>query len=563
MPQPPQTSPSVVVRSTESASRIDVFIDAHPDLIALIVVAVGLVLRIHAASGTFLNPDEALHVTVADQHSFVEAYKASLSLAHPPLLILLLYFWRQMGSSEFWVRLPSVITGALFCWFFFKWLKITLSSVAAITGLMFAALLSPLVALSAEVRQYSLLLLFMAAAAYLLELTLSNSSAWGMTLSGVCVWLALLSHYSGFIFAVAFGIYGGLRLLSGRPPRGVVTAWLAGEAGVAALALFLYRTQIAVLKSSTLAQQAASDWLRKSYFHPGQDNLPAFIFGRSFAVFQFIFGQQLIGLVGGLMFVAGIVLLLRRRTNAGRARRPSLQNDQISVPAWHFVVFLVLPFVISCTLAIAGRFPYGGTRHSIFLAMFALAGVSMFLVKGTRNQPIYAIVFAAGIVVLCYIFGFHHQPYMTRHDQSRVQMSQAMNFLRQQVPASDPVFVDYQASLLLGHYLCEQKPVRTESSGFDVFDCASHHIISTTDSPRLWSFTPRAFPQYWDDLARTRRLKPGTNVWVVQAGWGASIASDLPRVRPDLNPSPVESFGRNITIFRLTVATAVSRPDAS
>jgi len=189
--------------------------------------------------------------------------------------------------------------------------------------------------------------------------------------------------------------------------------------------------------------------------------------------------------------------------------------------------------------------------------------VSMFLVKATQNRPSHASAFAAGIVVLCYVFGFHHQPYMTRHDQSRAQMDQAMSFVRQHIPATDHVSVDYQASLLLGHYLCEHKPARIENSGFDFFECADHRIFSTTDSPRLWAFTPEAFPKYWDDLARTQQLEPGTNVWVVQAGWGGSIASDLPRVHPDLIPTQVEPFGRNITIFRLTVPKPESRSAAS
>ncbi len=555
MSQPTQHSPSDVVPPIGSANgrrnRIHEFVEAHPDLIALSVLAVGLLLRMHAASGTFLNPDEALHVSVADQPSFLEAYKASLALAHPPLLILLLYFWRQVGSSEFWLRLPSVLAGTLFCWFFFKWMKITLGSAAAITGLIFAALLSPLVTLSTEVRQYSLLLLFMAAAAYLLELAIARSSVSLMALCFVCLWLAMLSHYSGLIFAIAFSIYGALRVLSGGLPRTVFAGWLAAQVGVVTLAVFLYRTQIATLKSGALARQAASEWLRKSYFHPGQDNLLAFVFGRSFAVFQFIFGQHVIGLVAGVMFLIGGVFLFRRNSNAG------------NVPSRQFAILLVLAFAINCALAMAGRYPYGGTRHSIFLAMFALAGVSVLLVRASRQRPDYAIALAAGIVVVCYLFGFHHQPYMTRHDQSRVQMAQAMDFVMQQIPASDRIFVDYQASLMLGQYLCEQKPLRVERSGFDSFDCAGHHIISTTDSPRLWAFTPETFPGYWDDLARTQELKPGTNVWVVQAGWGASIASDLPRVCPDLSPLRSESFGRNITIFRLTVANRASRPAAS
>src|SRR6266550_8267367 len=93
------------------------------DWVALLVVTVGCLLRVRAAAGTFLNPDEALHFSVANQTSLAAAYRASLTLAHPPLLIFLLYFWRAVGTSEFVLRLPSVILGTAFCWIFFKWLK--------------------------------------------------------------------------------------------------------------------------------------------------------------------------------------------------------------------------------------------------------------------------------------------------------------------------------------------------------------------------------------------------------------------------------------------------------
>src|SRR5205823_1521320 len=131
----------------------------HPlsdDWVALLVVAAGCLLRMRAAAGTFLNPDEALHFSVANQRSFWDAYHAGLTLAHPPLLILLLYFWRNVGMSEFVLRLPSVMAGTAFCWIFFKWLKTTMGSAVGLTGVIFVALLPTMVTLNAEIRQYSL-----------------------------------------------------------------------------------------------------------------------------------------------------------------------------------------------------------------------------------------------------------------------------------------------------------------------------------------------------------------------------------------------------------------------
>src|SRR5713101_5650195 len=95
-------------RPQSAQSRMDAWFRSHSDLVALLAVAAGFLLRVRAAAGTFLNPDEALHFSVANQTSLPAAYRASLTLAHPPLLIFLLYFWRHVGTSEFVLRLPSV-----------------------------------------------------------------------------------------------------------------------------------------------------------------------------------------------------------------------------------------------------------------------------------------------------------------------------------------------------------------------------------------------------------------------------------------------------------------------
>jgi hypothetical protein len=111
---------------------------------------------------------------------------------------------------------------------------------------------------------------------------------------------------------------------------------------------------------------------------------------------------------------------------------------------------------------------------------------------------------------------------------------------------------------MLGHYLCNSEAQRVTTQEFDFFDCAGHQVIALADVPRLWAFSPESFGGEWDDLVRTRQLKPGARVWIVQAGWGASIAPDLPQVRPDLVPEHFRSFGRNISVFRLS-----PKPNAS
>ena len=70
------------------------------ELLAALVLAAGFVARLLPAWRHFLNPDEALHYVLADQPSLTLAWRAALTNAHPPLLIVVLYYVRLLGHSE-------------------------------------------------------------------------------------------------------------------------------------------------------------------------------------------------------------------------------------------------------------------------------------------------------------------------------------------------------------------------------------------------------------------------------------------------------------------------------
>ena len=541
-----QMSPSQNVRLTvepaSGNSPIESWLEAHSDLAALAVVVLGLALRVRAARGTFLNPDEALHYFIANRASWALMYQASLTMAHPPLFFFLLYFWRHVGSSEFILRLPSVLAGTAFCWVFFKWMTGILGRAAAWIGLIFVIALPPMVTLSAEVRQYELLLLFAVSSAYFLEKALAQKSSSLMLASFVCLYLAMLSHYSGFLFAAAIGIYSLLRVLD----RGITTnlrgAWIAGQMGTLGLGVALYLTHIAHIRGTIMAEGAFDTWLYKSYLHPGQNPL-LFVEARSFSVFQYLFGQRLIGDLAGLFFITGIVLLLRGNVwlpNSG----PTIRQA---------AVLLIAPFAVNCAAALADAYPYGGTRHSVFLVIFAIAGVSLCFARVTQDRLTRGVAIATLIVLLCWAFPSIFHPYIARADQSRAQMQKAIAFVREEIPASDPIFVDYESGLLLGHYLCAQRPISYDGSlpGFLVFQCGGHRIISTNHD--LWFFTPQSFLSQWSNLIRSGQFNPGDTLWVSQAGFNVTLDDDLRKEFPDFHDLQTQAFGKNIRLFRITV----------
>jgi hypothetical protein len=530
--------------------------EAHSNRLAMLTLAVGLMVRLWVAWATFLNPDEALHYLIANQTSWRAAYQASFTTAHPPLLILLLYCWRALGTSEFVLRLPSILAGTALCWVYFKWLTAVFGRAAGWIGFVLVTFLPPMISLSAEVRQYMLMLFFVGSAAYLLERALAKNSASLMLLSSACLYFGLLFHYSGFLFAAALGAYGLLRLLGGRFPAKLITAWTVGQAGALGIAVFLYATHISTQKNSAQAVQAMEEWLRKSYYHPGHDNLVLFVLGRSFGAFQFMFGQLAVGDVAGLCFFAAVILLLRGR---------NVKSQSPALP-WQLGVFLLLPFVLNCAAAIARAYPYGGTRHCVFLVIFGVAGVSFILAEWVRQKTARGVGSAILVVAVCNLFGVPHRPFMLRRDQSSQQMNQAMNAVRLAVSPQDLVFVDYETSLLLNHYLCPQRAMVFDSSitNLQVFQCAGYRIISA--DPHTWRFDAQTFLSKWDELRRTYDLKPGERVWVIQEGWDIKLAAELQsQFREFASLSPV-SFGKNITMFELTVGQAmpvVAAPSAT
>lgn len=524
---------------TQTRSRFEVA--------AIVVTFCGFAARVWAAHGTFLNPDEALHFRLANQPSLALAYRESLTASHPPLLTLVLYYWRALGTSELWLRMPLILASMAFCWIFYKWLSQAANDVAGLVGLLFVAFLPPIVVLSAEIRQYPLMLMFLAGALYFLDDAFEKKSARRMAAFSLCLYLAMLSHYSAFWFAAALGIYALVRIFTETVRAGVAVAWVAGQVGGIALAAVLYKTHISKLGAGyakpVLQGWMSDEFLSRSYFHAGQNSI-AFLVGHSFGVFQYFWGQLAIGDGMGLLFVAGVVLLLRAN------------GFQERLAARRLGLMLVLPFAIACGVSVAHIYPYGGTRHAAFLIIPAIAGVSVAIGWIAGQKWMRGVALAVVIVLVCVILGKPRRPWMTRANQSKANMAGAVGFVSQNVKAGDLIFTDYQSELLLGHYLCEQRVISFDAApaGYEKFRCDGRGVVS--EDYKTWTFDADFFLQDWPRLTEAYRLKPGTAVWVIQMGWDTSIADGLRKNNQEFRNVDVRSFGKNITVMKLIAGEA-------
>src|SRR5581483_7163926 len=174
-----QLSPSRA-RRVQALASIDSSFQERRTFSICLLLAIGFMVRIWHASGTFLNSDEVMHFAAANQTSWLQTYKASLSLSHPPLLIFILHIWRALGTSEVMLRMPSILAGIAFCWFTFLWARMLFSESIAWIIYAFTLFLPSSLELSTEIRQYALFLAFAMISAYFLERALAKNAATSM-----------------------------------------------------------------------------------------------------------------------------------------------------------------------------------------------------------------------------------------------------------------------------------------------------------------------------------------------------------------------------------------------
>ncbi len=135
-------------------------------------------------------------------------------------------------------------------------------------------------------------------------------------------------------------------------------------------------------------------------------------------------------------------------------------------------------------------------------------------------------------------------------------MTHAIDAVRQQVSPADMIFVDFQTNFLLRFYLCpDAGPGVFSGSSFKEYSCGGYRVISTNSDTSI--LTADIFARRWNDMVSTYSLKPGQTVWIFQAGWDIGLARDLQERVPEFHDLKSQSFGYNISLFKLTTTSQV------
>ncbi|HZR64470.1 MAG TPA: glycosyltransferase family 39 protein [Terriglobales bacterium] len=528
-----------MIATAESASDASRGIERLARWAPALLITAGLAVRLISAYSKFLNADEAMHYLLSVQPSFAETYRASLGTAHPPLLIILLHYWGMISRTEFFLRLPSVLAGTAAGWFLYAWLRDRADRATATIALGLFVFSPALIYTSAEVRQYALLLCFMCATLYLQERALAKNSTAFMFASGLTLYLALLTHYCALIFAVSVAIYALLRMWTTRPGR-LILAWIFVQLGGIAIGIFLWETHISIIRHRPLTQDVAESYLRNSLFHPGRENVFAFIARSNLRLFHFFFSQGAISVVGVVLFLAGIAMLFAARDVAGRVPRSGARS---------LGALLLLPFAINCAAAVAGLYPYGGTRHNAYLAVFAMPAVAIPIARWRPRWAWSKPIAVAAALAICNFAVNPAGAYIKPKNQKRKLLIEAVRYLRTSAPAGSVVLTDYESGLLLSYYLCDRDITHSgEPSGsFYLSQCGEYESASVL--PRLWIFRAETFPTQVNELARS--VHSAQQVWLFQAGFIVDREPGFQTLLGQYGCDRPRKFGANVIVCRI------------
>ena len=218
------------------------------------------------------------------------------------------------------------------------------------------------------------------------------------------------------------------------------------------------------------------------------------------------------------------------------SRQGNLKSNRLGL-------LLSLPFFAVWCAAIAGIYPYVGSRHTVFLAPFAIAAAS-YLMAGVSGQRMWAGMLIAAFLMV--VSNSSHASGPTEEmagNGTPALMASAISYVEQSAPQGDHILVDYQSSLPLAYYLCGPRsifPIEMFHQNYFDFTCKGYSVVSL----HVWKLIPQNLRSQFHQMALSRGLEPGDRVWIYQTGWGAILGRNWRRAMRRFGASPPGNLER-------------------
>lgn len=312
-------------------------------IIVLWVGIAGIFIRIWGLWDYAFNPDEVMLSFVADATNFTDMWVGIKNQTNAPLIYVMLHLLIMFSKNELLLRCISLVPGAgLIIVFYFLGKKVS-GAVSGITMAFLCAFGYGAVQLSQVVRPYSLLLLFLSGAVYFFAACLEKPGKKYLCGYSLCMLLSIATHYPAVMPCAAVGCAWLLRLIIEKKPFTAYRSVIMAHLPPLALFCILYVFHI----SYHLGGGGVYGAIKETYLAP--------LFPQTFSGFMTntrdFFGYLYLppyATLFAVLSMLGVIALLNT------ARRL-------------LAIAIVLTFAVTIVLTIFKLFPFGGSRHSIYL----------------------------------------------------------------------------------------------------------------------------------------------------------------------------------------------------
>ncbi|WP_339682603.1 ArnT family glycosyltransferase [Gimesia maris] len=475
-------------------------------LCVLVIILVGIVIRVNLLDLLFLGYDEAMHFQAARATNIADVMQASRIYTHPPLIFLFYHYWLILGDSEWLLRLPSLLFCVPALVFGFLWLKELLGPRPALVGLTFLTFSLPMIQLSIVVRGYTLMLMFFFVALYYQERFFRHESLPALIVSGLCLGLAMLTHYATAWFLLAIGLLALMRLFSGSLSRRAIVSWVFLQFALIGLCVGLYLLHVKGFVNSQIQSELWDVWLNYSSADQTKLRPAALTLIHTADYIKYVAGVNPI-LMGCLLLVGALVLLLKGYRESG-SKWIAIERS----------LTVLLPMIIAAFLFNYRIYPLGYTRHSIWLIPFTAAGFSAAAYPLLRCPGVFRS--ACGVFLLG--FWFYLYPYQVVRSlettQTPAMAREVASLLKSTVPADSLIITDDSTRNVLEYYLMgrEQTQMKPLEGGFMEYQMGDYRVITI---PKF-HFYLYDFKNEWEKYQQVLGEDATEPVWLTYIGFG-------------------------------------------
>ncbi len=521
-------------------TRVLSFVEQHSTASVLLLLLLGLSLRLNYLTVAALNPDEGINYITAGYSSLYKVWHANLPNRNPFPPYFLLHFMLKVGDSEWWLRSLSMVGGLAAIYGGYLAGREAGGKPA---GLVMAFLLtvSPMhIRLSQVLRYYSPMIACLVLGLFFFLRWHKKEKLLDAMLFGISMILAVTFHYVSVVFIFVAGLYSANWTVRRGLKRNVLVQLGFAYLPIALVLGFYFFTHIVLLQRTVMKVGAVSPWLAPLY----TESLSQ-AWTNTCGAFGILFGEYLVaenpssafksGLIYLPFFVAGCILLKMRR-----------QGD--------VAILCLIPLPIALVLSNLHMFPFGNSRHIMYLTPLVFLPVSVAIQEMVwARRHWVSLIGLAALLSYGTIHTMRNDKYLEFPTVAGIEETRrcAQDFLAKTEPG-DVILMDLQTLCTISYYL-DLHYERHKKLDFEVERCRTPFQVDerTFIRRRSWNLMAEDFLPFVTDVAGTPELQGLEEVWIFDAGWDFNLQKDFEENFPDLELLELTSYGDQLSLMRI------------